>query len=325
MISLSKYEHLILCTGLFPVIACMILCLFLPDTTALYLCAAIDVAFVLYILLRPSRSHPNLVLLYGCVALILTAIVKGAGGDRIIPAHTLPLVLEIVTFSLALSYFLMPGIYARVLSHFCKKALALNFLAVQILTLFSVTHLFLLVLACLAYTPMTSFLIPFTPPLLYFVCILANYIFLRRISCTDRKIFTLRIAPVCNGKIYVAPRNVRDRSFGKLDIPMEGCFCNGKENADKRAREIKRQYIDRLTVVPPLRFSLKYHSHAGNSFPRTILLYILPFDKENYIHFPRGRFVTPEEIEAEPEKYSSFLQEEVNHLHLVANVWAKFQ
>ena len=55
------------------------------------------------------------------------------------------------------------------------------------------------------------------------------------------------------------------------------------------------------------------------------LLYILPLDNENQIHFEGGKFVSPEEIEADEHNYSSFLKEEIEHLDVVAQMWKEFK
>ena len=41
------------------------------------------------------------------------------------------------------------------------------------------------------------------------------------------------------------------------------------------------------------------------------MLYILPLNDEEQIHFTGGKFVTPEEIEMNSAQYSSFLKEEI--------------
>ena len=52
----------------------------------------------------------------------------------------------------------------------------------------------------------------------------------------------LRIAPICNGKIYVLPRNTHSEEPGKLDIPMEDYIYACKTDTDKYAKEIEKKY-----------------------------------------------------------------------------------
>lgn len=47
------------------------------------------------------------------------------------------------------------------------------------------------------------------PPLIYVICIIVNHAFVKTISLTYKKMPFLRIAPICNGKIYVAPAVIK--------------------------------------------------------------------------------------------------------------------
>ena len=83
------------------------------------------------------------------------------------------------------------------------------------------------------------------------------------------------------------------------------------------------RYIDGNTLP---RFSLKHIiSSSKGASSKTVLLYILPLDNENQIHFEGGKFVSPEEIEADEHNYSSFLKEEIEHLDVVAQMWKEFK
>lgn len=64
----------------------------------------------------------------------------------------------------------------------------------------------------------------------------------------------LRIAPICNGKIYVAPRSYQGEEPGKLDIPMEDYIYACKTDTDKYAKEVE---INIATILPDNR------SHAS--------------------------------------------------------------
>ena len=75
------------------------------------------------------------------------------------------------------------------------------------------------------------------PPLIYVICIIVNHAFVKTISLTYKKMPFLRIAPICNGKIYVAPRSYQGEEPGKLDIPMEDyiyCLLYTSDAADER-------------------------------------------------------------------------------------------
>ena len=55
------------------------------------------------------------------------------------------------------------------------------------------------------------------------------------------------------------------------------------------------------------------------------MLYILPLNDEEQIHFTGGKFITPEEIEMNSAQYSSFLKEEIDHLNIVTQMWEEFK
>ena len=163
------------------------------------------------------------------------------------------------------------------------------------------------------------------PPLIYVICIIVNHAFVKTISLTYKKMPFLRIAPICNGKIYVAPRSYQGEEPGKLDIPMEDYIYACKTDTDKYAKEVENKYSNHITGQPEPRFSLKHLVKETNGVKKTIMLYILPLNDEEQIHFTGGKFVTPEEIEMNTAQYSSFLKEEVDHLNIVAQMWEEFK
>ena len=69
-----------------------------------------------------------------------------------------------------------------------------------------------------------------------------NYILVKSIGTSYQRMPFLRIAPICNGKIYVLPRNTHSEEPGKLDIPMEDYIYACKTDTDKYAKEIEKKY-----------------------------------------------------------------------------------
>ena len=97
-------------------------------------------------------------------------------------------------------------------------------------------------------------------------------------------------------------------------------------NIDSYAKEIEKKYSRYIDGNTLPRFSLKHIiSSSKGASSKTVLLYILPLDNENQIHFEGGKFVSPEEIEANEHNYSSFLKEEIEHLDVVAQMWKEFK
>ena len=286
MKSLLEYKNLIMSTGLIPAIVCIIFCIFFQDAVVLYVCSLASIIYILYRLVKPPVYQPNLVLLHGTLALIIASIIKGISGD-------------------------------------------LNCWATQVIAVLSGIHLFASCIIYLFFSPLSyNTLYAMThiiPPLIYVICIIVNHAFVKTISLTYKKMPFLRIAPICNGKIYVAPRSYQGEEPGKLDIPMEDYIYACKTDTDKYAKEVENKYSNHITGQPEPRFSLKHLVKETNGVKKTIMLYILPLNDEEQIHFTGGKFVTPEEIEMNSAQYSSFLKEEIDHLNIVTQMWEEFK
>lgn len=329
MRSLLEYKNLIMSNGLIPTILCMILCIFLPDAEVLYACTLASIVYILYRLFNPPLHQPNLVLFHGTLALLIASIIKAISGDTLIPDRTVPITLEILIFSFSLLYLIIPSLYNRAFAYFHYKISILNCWATQVIVSLTGFHLLLLCIIYLFFNPLSYstlyFLAHIVPPLVYVFCIIVNYAFVKTISQNYQKMPFLRIAPICNGKIYVLPRDIHAEEPGKLDIPMEDYIHACKTNADSYAKEVEKKYSQYIDGNAEPRFSLKHIVKAASGYSKTILLYILPLDNEDQIHFTGGKFVTPEEIEKDESKYSSFLKEEIDHLNVVAQMWQEFK
>lgn len=132
----------------------------------------------------------------------------------------------------------------------------------------------------------------------------------------------IRIAPVCNGKIYVAPRTSENGKELRMDIPMEESVEHVSTKSDKAARKVKEKYRAHLSTSMTPRFSVRYKSPSHNG--STAYLYILPLKKEDEIHFHEGKFISAEEITHQPEAYSSNLQLESELLGMAAELWRDY-
>ena len=123
-----------------------------------------------------------------------------------------------------------------------------------------------------------------------------------------------------------------------LFILLWGLFLSGGSGKVKRRTLSLWQYIPVHTEVFHDFFEnsirkgqyeltpiLGYDIKETNGVKKTIMLYILPLNDEEQIHFTGGKFVTPEEIEMNSAQYSSFLKEEVDHLNIVAQMWEEFK
>ena len=245
MKSLLEYKNLIMSTGLIPTIVCMILCIFFSDAYVLYACSLAGLLYVLYRLAKPPIYRPNLVLLHATLALVVCSVIKLISGDSLIPDRTVPIILEIIILSFSLFYLIEPIVYNKIFSFFNYKISILNCWSTRIIAIFSGIHLFILCIIYLLFNPLSYpvlyILTHILPPLIYIISIAVNYILIKSIGTSYQRMPFLRIAPICNGKIYVLPRNTHSEEPGKLDIPMEDYIYACKTDTDKYAKEIEKK------------------------------------------------------------------------------------
>ena len=130
----------------------------------------------------------------------------------------------------------------------------------------------------------------------------------------------VRIAPVCNGKIYVTPRKESDR----WDIPMEDeVTTTGRTLSVREVRRLKEKYLPHVRTGVQPRFSVKYTSRPTKG-DETVYLYILPLQSEEDIRFHGGRFVTTDDIQADAPLFSRKLVEESELLGMAAELWEDY-
>ena len=129
----------------------------------------------------------------------------------------------------------------------------------------------------------------------------------------------IRIAPVCNGKIYVTPHPTDKEASASWDLPIEEQVEHFSPKSEKSIRKVKERYNAHLHTSALPRFSVKYRSATHNG--QTVYLYILPLSQENEISFHHGQFIAAEEIVAQPKRCSANLEKESELLAMAAELW----
>lgn len=132
----------------------------------------------------------------------------------------------------------------------------------------------------------------------------------------------LRIAPVCNGKIYVVPHQSNQMGSYCLDVPIQEQIHGNPTNSYKIAQKIKERFHLHLHTNEQPRFCVQYRMKSENS--ETVYLYILPLQKEEDIHFNNGQLMTADEIQKADTSISPFLQQESELLNMAAELWNDF-
>lgn len=125
----------------------------------------------------------------------------------------------------------------------------------------------------------------------------------------------IRIAPVCNGKIYVKSY----AESGQMDLPLiEEVVQHPTKSSNKQAKQLTQRYKNITTTEEP-RFSVRYVSPVNKE--EHVYLYILPLSEENEICFEEGKFISADEIEKNAHIYSDYIQKESDLLGMAAELW----
>ena len=137
----------------------------------------------------------------------------------------------------------------------------------------------------------------------------------------SNKMPIIRIAPVCNGKIYVTPRMTEEGNL-RLDLPIVESVEHVSTQSDKPARRVKEKFHQHLHTDASPRFCVQHRSALPDE--GIVYLYVLPLRSEEDISFLEGKLVTSEDIAAHPEEYGYNLQMESELLGMAAELWADF-
>lgn len=132
----------------------------------------------------------------------------------------------------------------------------------------------------------------------------------------------IRIAPVCNGKIYVVPHQSSLSTNCLFDIPIQEEVTTDPSPTGKAALKLKERYRSHIDATEQPRFSVKYRLKSSER--NTVYLYILPLEKEEDIHFSNGLFITAEDIQVSGKNFSPYLLEESELLGMAAELWSNF-
>lgn len=128
----------------------------------------------------------------------------------------------------------------------------------------------------------------------------------------------IRIAPICNGKVYLTPRPTVRKTL-VMDVPIEEHVEQWSAKSKKAIQEIKERYSENIHSIDLPRFCAQYKSTVHPE--ATVYLYVLPLKQEDEIHFHDGQFIPVEEISKDMRLYSRDLQEESELLCMASELW----
>ena len=128
----------------------------------------------------------------------------------------------------------------------------------------------------------------------------------------------VRIAPVCNGKIYVVPRMMESEKNTVLELPIVG-QVEHVSTPEKTSHKVMEKFHQHVQTEASPRFCVMHQSG-----PATVYLHVLPLKTADEIHFQGGVWVTSDDINDRPESFSTDLQKEGDLLGMAAELWEDF-
>lgn len=327
MKKIVRYKELVMTLGLFPALICTLGSIYLPDTYVIYTTSLLSLFYFLYDYNKNKNSYSRLILFYTTLALLTCAVIKLTNMDWLLPEHSTPITLEVLLFCFAISFIFFPKFYQRISSTFYPNDSILNRWACQSIIAACTIHFLLAasieLISNAASEKIIKTMIIIAPTFFILLSILLNYLTIILLGENIKKSVTIRIAPICNGKIYISPTNTSLEEEPLLDLPISEFQSIKMKEVNKCAEKLCMKYQEELSNNISPRFSLSY-INKENSKENTILLYILPIESEDKINFKEGFFIEPKKILNNQAKYSPILVEEAGHLQRTVEMWKLF-
>ena len=323
---LMKYKHKIVAFGLLPTIITLIGLHFFPTTCMLGIGFGTSLATLCHDIFQFKRL--NFFLLQGTVGIGLCFLFRLFTGYEYIPPRSITPTLEFLLLIFAFIYLTAPETYQHFLKRFRLDTSATYRLETRIIVVLSGLHLLGLFLFQNSLTPQSNpihFALVFYPPaLIYLLCLTINMtgVRLAASSCENSRCM-IRIAPVCNGKIFLAPYESNGRHVWDVPLIFDLTRNAGRSEkfAARKAKEFLKERMEKDSFISP-RLIMKYRIERVSHRP--VQLFIFPIDKEETCGTKEGRFFTFSELAEMPEQFSRILLAEKEHLLISANVWKDF-
>lgn len=321
-----KYKHLIVSFGLLPIIITLIGLHFFPNTLMLGIGLTISVAGLCYDILRLKSL--NFFLLQGTIGIGACFLLRALAGYEYIPPRSITPTLEFLLLVCAFLHVTAPEIYRGFLKRFRLSTRLSYLLEAKVIVILSSIHLLGLFLfqkqLDTVSNPIHFVFVYCVPLIIYATCLILNIAGVRIAVSHDRPLCLIRIAPVCNGKIFLYPHRIAAEPV--WDVPMvykiEEILEKSERYAARQAKVFLKEagYTAQKFTFP--RLILKYHIRQLTPYP--IQLFVLPIHDEDDFHLPEGRFFSFHEIGQSALRFSKILMAEKEHLQISATVWKEF-
>ena len=325
---LIKYRHKIVSFGLLPTIITLIGLHFFPATAMLGIGLAISLIGLAYDFFQLKSL--NFFLLQGTAGIGTCFLLRLFTGYEYIPPRSMTPTLEFMLLIFAFIYLTAPETYHSLLKKFRLDSSISYRLEARVIVILSGLHLLSLFLLQNVISIHTNYvhytLVFYAPALIYIICLIINMTGIRMAASTyENPCCVIRIAPICNGKIYLIPYAKADSGKRVWDVPLifpfEKCPYKSERFAAEKVKAFLQKQPGKCSFISP-RLILKYRIDRLTPYP--IQLFILPIDKEEKSIAPEGRYFTFAELIESPENFSEILLAEKEHLQISANLWKEF-
>lgn len=313
MTRLPTYSKYILSFGLLPVIGTLALIHFFPVLPVL--AGGLALSLLWTALSLAGRRAPNLFLLQGTLAL-LYCLAAGC---------LLPRPLSAVAVGLAIEFLLMVASLLHLTLHYLPRVAAAPQhpakhdayrLETTFIALLSVLHWGMLT-AHPAWVGPTA---TAAPLLIYIGCIAVNSAGIRCAWRTCPMRHVVRIAPVCNGKIYLTRQQTGDWSSAVWDLPLESRYQGPVEQSDRHARRTLQTLLKKPRIHPRLILRQMVDNTLGTD-KDIVSVYIYPMRQPNEFKTSNGRYFSFEELRTLSDRLGRLLPQELERLQMAAEIW----
>lgn len=306
--------------GLLPIIVTLIGLHFFPNTEMLGGGLFLSLIMLSYNIIK--MKDLNFFLLLGTLGIGTCFFLRLFWGYKYVPLNTITPTVEFSLMIFAFLYYTAPELYKDIVSKLGIRICFSYKFETKIIIILSSIHLLLLyTIKALNHNWSPEgrfFMINIVPVSIYIICLIINTLgihFVARIELSRQNI--IRIAPVCNGKIFLSHKNISSRV---LDIPLERNIEGSLEDSTKYAIKLAKKYT--VDNIQP-RLILQYKDECSCGISNNVLLFILPLKSENETTLD-GKFYSFEDLEKTLIDLSPCIKKELEHLKDAASLWKEF-
>lgn len=318
-----KYRHKIVTFGLIPMILTLIGINFFTEEYILglgLLLAIIMLAYDYFVL-----KGFNIFLFYSVIGLGIMFPLRLFLGPEFVPYPSIAPGLELYLGICAFINITLPDLYCGFLRKHNLYVSNYDF-ECKVIVAFCVVHLLVRVGIAMShanpYDQIGRVIDAIVPIAVYCITIIINTIGLMiAIEDSPTKTSIIRIAPICNGRLYLRKYYVKSKEGFVWDLPIKEVYDGPVTESNLFVKKISKRYTSLMKTPMDPRFIWHYKLKKNSDQSPVVLLYILPMDDEKLLAGDEGRFFDFTEINVDEKFYSPELKVEYDQLMMTAEIW----